>query len=192
MFFWTGLGLLILGVVVWFFGNRLWLMAAGAGALLGVALLRLFPGSLDTGFIGFLIVAGLAVTLGILGFIGKAMAKMIGLIIGFVAGGAIAMGLLDTLGLGMPALWSWLIALVGGAIGALLFARYFDWALIILASLLGSVLIVRGAMAALLPALLGPLGGLAVLALTALGIWYHWRRQQPKAAPSPKKSSSPA
>jgi Na+/serine symporter len=34
MFVWTGLTLLILGVIVWFFGNRLWLMAAGAGAAL--------------------------------------------------------------------------------------------------------------------------------------------------------------
>ena len=39
MLVWTGLLLLLLGVVVWFFGNRLWLMGAGAGALLGIGLL---------------------------------------------------------------------------------------------------------------------------------------------------------
>ena len=71
MLIWTGLTLLVLGVIVWLFGDRLWLMAAGAGALLGIGLLRFFPGMAD-GFTGFLVVVGLAVALGVLGFIGKA------------------------------------------------------------------------------------------------------------------------
>ena len=76
----------------------------------------------------------------------------------------------------------WFLALIGGAIGAFMFARFFDWALIILASLLGSVLVVRGALDAALPMLQGPVGGILVLALTGLGIWYHYRRLQPKTA----------
>jgi hypothetical protein len=178
MFAWTGLTLLILGVIVWFFGNRLWLMGAGAGALLGVVLLNWFP-FLAEGFLGFLVVAGLAVALGVLAFIGKAFTKIIALVIGFVAGGAIVMAFLETLGVSMGAI-DWFMALIGGAVGAFLFARFFDWALIILASLLGSVLVVRGAMASVLPALEGPVGGVLVLVLTGLGIWYHYRRHQPK------------
>jgi hypothetical protein len=180
MLTWTSLALLALGVVVWFFGNRLWLMAAGAGALLGVALLRLFP-ELAAGFGGFLIVAGLAIALGVLGFIGKAFTKMIALAIGFIAGGGVAMGFLDLFGINWGFM-DWIIALIGGGIGALLFARFFDWALIILASLVGSMLVIRGAMTALLPALGGPLGGLLVLALTGLGIYYHYRQRAPKPA----------
>ena len=179
MLLWTGLVLVGLGVVVWLFGNRLWLLAAGTGALLGVALLRLFPG-LAGGMGGFLLVAGLAVALGVLGFLGKAFTKMIALIVGFIAGGGIALGLIDTLGLNLGFL-DWLLALLAGGIGALLFARFLDWGLILFASLVGSVLIVRGGLA-LLPSLSGALGGVVILALAALGVFYHYRKQAPKPA----------
>ena len=185
---WTGLTLLILGVLVWLFGNRLWLMGAGAGALLGVVLLTWFP-FLAGGFVGFLIVAGLAVALGVLAFIGKAFTKIIALAVGFIAGGAIVMALMEMFGLSMG-MMDWFLALIGGAIGAFLFARFFDWALIILASLLGSVLVVRGALDAALPTLQGTLGGLLILVLTGLGIWYHYRRLQPKTVK--KSGASPS
>jgi hypothetical protein len=185
---WTGLTLLILGVVVWFFGNRLWLMGAGAGALLGIVLLTWFP-FLAGGFIGFLIVAGLAVALGVLAFIGKAFTKIIAMVVGFIAGGAIVIALLELFNFN-ASLMVWFLALIGGAIGALLFARFFSWALIILASLLGSVLVVRGALDAALPMLQGTLGGLLILVLTGLGIWYHYRRLMPKTAKPSGTSSS--
>ena len=51
---WTGLILLALGVCVWLFGNRMWLLGAGAGALLGYGLQRPFPGMAD-GTLGLLI-----------------------------------------------------------------------------------------------------------------------------------------
>lgn len=188
MLIWTGLMLLLLGVVVWFFGNRLWLMGAGAGALLGIGLLRFFPGLAD-GLAGFILVAGLAALLGVLGFIGKAFAKMTALVIGFIAGGGIVMGLLDVFGASLGFM-DWIIALIGGGVGAVLFWRYFDWGLIILASLVGSVLVVRGAVAALLPAFSGPVGGLLILVLTGLGIYYHYRRRVSKAI-IPSGTSSP-
>lgn len=177
---WTGLTLLILGVLVWLFGNRLWLMGAGAGALLGVVLLNWFP-FLAGGFVGFLIVAGLAVALGVLAFIGKAFTKIIAMVVGFIAGGAIVIAILELFNLN-ASLMVWFLALIGGVIGALLFARFFNWALIILASLLGSVLVVRGALDAALPMLQGTMGGLLILVLTGLGIWYHYRRLMPKSA----------
>lgn len=186
MLIWTGLGALALGVVVWLYGNRLWLLGAGVGALLGTGLLRLFPGIAD-GAGGFLLVAGLAVTVGVLGFLGKAFSKMIALIIGFIAGGAIALGLIDTLGLQLG-VWDWLLALAGGGIGALLFARFLDWGLIIFAALVGSVLVVRGGLA-LLPSLSGALAGAIVLVLTALGVYYHYRKQAAGAAPRPAGSA---
>ncbi|HTP10318.1 MAG TPA: hypothetical protein VMP08_18825, partial [Anaerolineae bacterium] len=66
---WTGLILLVLGIFVWLFGNRMWLLGAGAGALLGYGLLRLFP-SITDGTLGLLIVIGMAILFGVLGFIG--------------------------------------------------------------------------------------------------------------------------
>lgn len=186
MLIWTGLTLLLLGVVVWFFGNRLWLLGAGAGALLGIALLRLFPGMAD-GFMGLVVVAGLAIALGVLAFFGKAFAKIIAMVIGFIAGGGIVFGFMDALGIVDLGFMAWIIALIGGAVGALLFARFFNWGLIILASLVGSLLVVRGLTIWLLPSLSGPIGTLAILALTGLGIFYHYRQSRPKpvaAAPA--------
>jgi hypothetical protein len=179
MFVWTGLTLLVLGVIVWLFGTRLWLLAAGAGALLGIGLLRLFPGMAD-GFISLLLVGGLAITLGVLGFIGKAFTKMIALAIGFIAGGGITLGFIDAIGLSLG-FWEWILALIGGGIGAMLFARFFDWSLIILASLVGSLLLVRGLTLWLMPSLSGPLGTILILGLTGLGIFYHYRRLNPTA-----------
>ena len=74
--------------------------------------------------------------------------------------------------------WTWIIALVGGLIGAVLFNRFIDWGLIIFASLLGSMLLVNGAMQALLPSLSGTYGSLVIVVLTVLGIFYHARQRK--------------
>jgi hypothetical protein len=171
----TGLTLLVLGIIVWLFGNRMWLLGAGAGALLGIALVRVFP-SLASGWGGFIIVVGLAILFGVLGFIGKAFASIIAMVIGFIAGGAVVMSFLDIFSASLS-LWTWILALIGGLIGAGLFARFMDWGLIIFASLLGSMLVVRGAMAAWLPSLTGTIGTVIILALTGLGIYYHARQR---------------
>jgi hypothetical protein len=172
----TGLTLLILGILVWLYGNRMWLLGAGAGAMLGIALVRLIP-ALASGWLGFFIIVGLAILFGVLGFFGKAFASIIAMVIGFIAGGAVVMGFLDIFAASLS-LWTWLLALVGGVIGAGLFARFMDWGLIIFASLLGSMLIVRGAMAALLPSLAGAIGTVIILVLTGLGILYHYRQRR--------------
>jgi len=65
-------------------------------------------------------------------------------------------------------------------------AQHHDWGLIIFASLLGSMLVVRGAMAAVFPTLDGTLGTVIVVALTALGIFYHYRKNAPKTAGAAK------
>jgi hypothetical protein len=182
MFIWTGLTILALGVAVWFLGGRLWLLAAGAGALLGIGLLRLFP-ALAEGFMGWVVVGGLAVTLGVLGFIFRRFTRIIGWVIGFIAGGGIALGFLDAFGIA-PSYVDWILAVVAGVAGALVFVRFFDWGLIILASLIGSLLVVRGLMLWLWPGLAGPIGTLIVLVLTTLGIYYHYRRRAPTAPPA--------
>ncbi len=184
----TGLILLGLGVFVWLFGNRMWLLGAGAGALLGYGLLRLFPGMAD-GTLGLLIVIGLAILFGVLGFIGKAFAKLIAWIIGFVIGGGLALGFLDMLGsLGFL---DWILALIAAVVVAVIFGRFLNWGLIIFAALLGSMLIVRGALVAFPTLLAGTLGTVIVLVLTVVGIFYHYRQSKPKtsaptvAAPKP-------
>jgi hypothetical protein len=116
-----------------------------------------------------------AVVFGVLGFIGKAFTKIIAMVLGFIAGGAVVIGFMNLLGISVS-FWSWIFALVGGLIGALLFNRFVDWGLIFFASLLGSMLVVRGAMAAFLPSLNGTYGSLVIVVLTVLGIFYHARQ----------------
>ena len=182
---WTGLILLVLGVCVWLFGNRMWLLGAGAGALLGAGLLNLFQVTADS-TLGLLIVIGLAVLFGVLGFIGKAFAKILAMIIGFIIGGGLALGFLDMLGsLGFI---DWIVALVAAVVVALIFARFLDWALIIFAALLGSMLIVRGflfAFAQPQATQSGTIGSVGVIVLTAFGIFYHYRQNKPKATEPP-------
>jgi len=173
----TGLLLLALGIVVWLFGNRLWLLGAGAGALLGIGLARLLGMDVT---LSFITVAGLAILLGVLGFMGKAFANIIALVVGFVAGGGITIGVLDVLGVSLGFL-TWILALIGGLIGAGLFARFLDWGLILFAALVGSLLIVRGAIEGLTNLnLTGALGTVLVVGLTAVGIFYHARQRAPK------------
>jgi hypothetical protein len=172
----TGLILLALGIIVWLFGNRMWLLGAGAGAMLGFGLVGLFHLSYET-WLSFVIVAGMAVLFGVLGFIGKAFTKIIAMVLGFIAGGAVVIGFMNLLGMGVS-FWSWIIALIGGLIGAVLFNRFVDWGLIFFASLLGSMLLVRGAMEALLPSLNGTYGSLVIVVLTVLGIFYHARQMK--------------
>ncbi len=175
----TGLTLLVLGVIVWLYGRRMWILGAGAGALLGFGLLRLFPGMAE-GFIGFLIVVGMAVLFAVLGFIGKAFAKLLAMIIGFIIGGGLALGFADFLGLN-SVLWGWILALIGGVVVALIFARFLDWALIIFAALLGSMLIARGGLIVFPNLLTGTSGTIIVLILTAIGIFYQYRQSRPAA-----------
>jgi hypothetical protein len=181
MLLWTGLVSLVLGVVVWLFSNRLWLLGAATGALLGIGLLGRFSG-LAGGAGGLLLVVGLAIALGILGFIGKRFTKLIALIIGFLAGGGIALGILDALGTSLG-FWDWVLAVIVGGAAGLAFRRWADWGFIVCGSLIGSLLVVRGLTLALLPSLTGPLGTVIIVALTALGIYYHYRREAPKSAP---------
>jgi hypothetical protein len=159
--------------VVWLFGNRMWLLGAAAGALLALALTRLVP-SLSGGWLELVIVVAFAIILGGLGFIGKAFAKIIAMVLGFIAGGAVVFSLIGLFSTSVS-FWTWIAALVGGLIGAGLFSRFIDWGLIIFASLLGSTLAVRGAMEAF--SLSGTIASVAVVVLTVLGIFYHARKK---------------
>ena len=165
-----GLTLLALGIVVWLLDDRLWLLGAGAGALLVSGLASLLQ--LD-GMVALIAIIGLALLLGIFGFMGKTFVGLLILIIGCVAGSGVTIGLLDILGLD-SGLLVW--ALVGSLIGVGLFARSLTWASIIFAALVGSLLIVRGTIVGFMPNLAGVTGGLLVVGLAVAGIFYHARQ----------------
>jgi hypothetical protein len=152
--------------------------------MLGYSLLRLFP-SITDGTLGLLIVIGMAILFGVLGFIGKAFAKIIAWVIGFVIGSGLALAVLSQLSV-TPGILDWILALVAGAIVAGIFGRFLNWGLIIFAALLGSMLMVRGVTIAFPTLLTGTLGTIIVIALTAVGIFYHYRQSKPQAA-APKQ-----
>jgi hypothetical protein len=134
---------LLVGFLVLLFGRRLfWLFVAAAGFLIGIAAAPyVLPHQSE------LFTLGLAALLGIGGALLALFVQKVAIAIGgFVAGGylAVVLGapLLHGVGIAYPG--SWLCFLVGGVLGALLMMIFFNWALIILSSLQGAHMIVRG------------------------------------------------
>lgn len=175
----AGLGLILvaLGLVVLFLGKRLVVLGAGVGALLGVGLLQLIPGS-SVGIFAFVIPIALAVVGGMLAFFMKAAANTFFLIIGFVAGGAVVLALLDMLAIDLG-LMEFVLASAGGLVGMFLVRRFANWATIAIVALVAGFLIVNGA-DLLLPAMqLSQTVKLVLVgAVTAVGIWYHGFRSK--------------
>jgi hypothetical protein len=170
----VAVGLLLLAL-----GKRLfWLFVAAVGfvATLAVATQFFQPQSELTLFV----IAAVA------GFVGALLAvfaqKLAIGIAGFLAGGYLAIGLLGLFGVELGPQW-WQPFLIGGILGALLSYPLFDWALIVLSSLTGAVLIVQalevGTGLALPLTVLGALVGVAIQA------GMHRRRTRPKPDPKP-------
>ena len=166
---------IVLGVVVLLFGRRLALLAAGAGALLGVGLLQFLPG-LQDGIGGILLVFGLAIAGGILGFVAKGITHLVIMILSFIVGGGVVLAGLDALAIDLG-LWAFVVASLGGLIAAVLANRFFDWAVIVLAGLVGAALTMRG-LQLLWPSLVGWVGLIIGVVLAVLGIVYQSRRKR--------------
>ncbi|MFP3853063.1 MAG: DUF4203 domain-containing protein [Anaerolineales bacterium] len=130
---------IVLGGLLLTLGRRLyWLFVAGFGFLFGLRL----AGSLFQNapnwvilLIGFFIALGGAVLAVTLQKIGIGLA-------GFFAGAYIAFSLMDGLD-GDPASWYWLVYLLGGVVGAILLSMLFEWALILLSAIGGSIILVQ-------------------------------------------------
>lgn len=127
----------LLGVVILFFGRKLfWLCVAAIGFAAGV---ELAPSIVDQP------TPLLALTFAlVLGFLGALLAiflqKIAIAVFGFIAGGKLATAIAATF-LVQYAEHSGIIFLIGGILGALLLLALFDWALIILSSVVGAYLI---------------------------------------------------
>jgi len=83
------------------------------------------------------------VALGILGALAAIVLPRVAVgAAGFLAGGQIAVAILHSMGLATDRA-SWLPFLVAGVVGAVLVAALFDWALILLSTMLGATLVVQ-------------------------------------------------
>lgn len=167
--------MILLGFGVLIFGRRLSMLGAAVGALIGVVMLRLLGGEADLQTT-LLVVGGLA----LVGFITAAFTKgaidVVILVLGALAGAAIMMSFLDLFRIDLG-LANWLLAVVGGVVGLVMMRHYRkgskDWGMVILASLVGALLIVRG-INLLLPSLQNTLiATLILVVLTAGGIAYQ-------------------
>jgi len=161
---------ILAGFVVLVFGNRMVIFASGVGALLGIGILRFFPGSQES-WLWLLIPVVLAVLFAIGAVSAKAIISLISMALGALAGGGIVLAVLDLFGFDLGVL-AWIFVLAGAVVGAGLLGRFKDWTLIVLTSLVGALLAVRG-LQMLLPFVQGFLASLISLVLTAGGIAYH-------------------
>jgi hypothetical protein len=166
--------LIAIGIAVLVLGKRLAVLGAAVGALLGIGLLYLFPGSGTP-----LLSLGLVILLAVIGFFVSAFAKglinIILLVIGALAGAAIVLGFLNLFNIS-PGLLNWVLAVAGGVVGLVLIRRARrgsqDWGIIILAGLVGALLVTRG-LTIWLPFLQGFLGTLVVIVLAIVSIIYQ-------------------
>jgi len=160
-----------IGIAVLVFGNRLAVLGAAVGALLGVGLMVLLPGSTNS-----LLAILVPILLAGLGFFGAAFAKgfidIVLLVVGVIAGAAIVMGFLNLFKMDFSFFYL-LLVFVGGVVGLVMIRRFKDWAMIILAGLIGGLLVTRG-LSIWLPFLQdGIVGTLLVLVLAGGAIVYQ-------------------
>jgi hypothetical protein len=168
-----------LGIFILVVGNRLALIGAGVGALLGIGILRFLPGGQDSLW-WWIIPVGLAALFMIGAVIFKGFIRLVTLAIGAVAGSAIILAALDLLGLNFG-LIDWILALVGAVIGVIIIQRYKEWAFIAMAALVGALLTVRG-LQMLVPLMQGLFETLITLVLAGVSFAYHggfFKRHKP-------------
>jgi hypothetical protein len=135
--------IILIGIAVLAFGKRLAVLGAAVGALFGLALLRLIPGTSSSPLLALLIPILLAVIGFFVAGFAKGIVNIVLIVLGALAGAAITLGFLDLFGTA-TGLLDWILAFLGGVIGVVLVNRFKDWAMIILAGLIGGLLVTRG------------------------------------------------
>jgi hypothetical protein len=165
----------LLGLILVITGRRLyWFFVGVMGFLVGVVYApQIFPGQTPAMQLVLALVAG---------FVGASIALflqsfMVGLA-GFVAGGFIVTRILQALTINTSG-YGWIPFVIGGVIGAALVAILFNWALVILSSLAGAILVSQS-----LPTSL-QIQGVIFVVLLLVGIVVQ-------AATMPKESRTPA
>jgi hypothetical protein len=156
---------ILFGAVLLILGRRLfWLLVGVVGFVVGINLAALLFGNQPAWVV--LIVAFVA------GLVGSILAvflqRLMVALAGFLATGYILTQLLASFQVDLGSV-SWLVFLLGGALGAVLASAAFDWALLILSSLIGASLFVEG-MTGLVPGFDPPLNAFFVLVLFLVGI----------------------
>src|SRR6266536_1398246 len=127
----------LIGVVILFFGRKLfWLCVAAVGFAAGVEIAPHLVNEPSP-----LLALTIALVLGLIGaLLALFLQKVAVAVLGFLAGGKLA-GAIAAAFFVHYAQYSTIIFLVGGVVGAILLLAVFDWALIVVSSLIGAHLI---------------------------------------------------
>jgi hypothetical protein len=127
------------GVLLLFLGRKMfWLFVALVGFLIGLAYIpKILPAQTETVILAISLITGL---LGAL--LAVLMQKFAIGLAGLIAGGYIAFYLLQTFPLGVGS-YQWLAVAAGAFLGAVLAGSMYDWALILLTSASGAVVITQ-------------------------------------------------
>ena len=130
---------LVIGLCLLLFGRKLfWLFVGGAGFILGMALTQeMAPSQNPNAVLAIAIGAGVAGAL-----LSLFLQKLAISVAGFVIGGYAAMHLTVAM---QQASFVWLGFIIGGILGAIFVHFFFGWALVILSSVAGA-LVVSGAL----------------------------------------------
>jgi len=164
--------LIALGIAVLALGARLAILGAGVGALLGIGLLRWLQVPPDNLIWWFVVPGALAVIFALGAGLMQGILNLVTLALGVLAGAAVMLALPDLFGFLQFGLPDWLLALVGAVIGLVLVGRFKDLAVVIIASLVGAMLTMRG-LQLLIPSFQGPLASLLALVLAGGGFAYQ-------------------
>jgi Domain of unknown function (DUF4203) len=127
----------LIGVVILFFGRKLfWLCVAAVGFAAGVEIAPHLVNEPSP-----LLALSVALVLGLIGALLALFLQKIAIaVLGFLAGGKLA-GAIGAAFFVQYMHYSTIIFLVGGIVGAILLLSLFDWALIVVSSLIGAHLI---------------------------------------------------
>jgi hypothetical protein len=129
---------ILVGLAILLYGRQLfWIFVGGVGFTLGLSLAEHL---LATAPHWQVLLIGLAI--GVLGaFCAVVFERVAVTVAGFLAGGAIAIRVVSIMAPHAdPLIWI-VLSLAGGFVGALVVATLFDWALIVLSSAVGAVLV---------------------------------------------------
>ena len=127
----------IIGVVILFFGRKLfWLCVAAVGFAVGVKIAPLLVNESSS-----LLALLIALIFGVLGALLALFLQKIAIaVLGFLAGGKLATAIAAAFFV-QYAQYSTIIFVIGGIIGAILLLALFGWALIVVSSFIGAYLI---------------------------------------------------
>ena len=163
---------LIIGIALLLLGRKLfWLFVGAIGFVLGLHLGTTYLQGYGE---NIALIAG--VIGGVIGIVLAIFVQKIAVVgAGFVGGGYIALGFWRQYMGAAEGQTIWIPFIIGGIIGAILVSFLFAWALIILSSLLGAMLVVQGLH------LSGGLETIVFVALAAAGIFVQaWMKKKPQ------------